>query len=490
MKLLRQTVLFIAASLMMVACDDFLGGESSDLTFDSASQTLLDQTVGSTTLEAKGLTFTTKGPWTSQITEVSTKASEELSWISISPDHGDEAGEYTISITLGENTTGEDRTARIVITCGEEQVEIVITQVSTEDVPSQGEGEGQTPGGQPSMPQYKKYVSSLEWTYTHWDGTSEKDVLNFFYDDDKRVTRIVRDYTSSDQYEWRKALWGFVYDTAGKVAIGKHTENEYGTNTRDMSVELDSYGRVSRYVFFDDDPEFLEYGRFEYDAQGYMSASVWGDPDGEEGSKYYYTDGLLSAVEDFDDDEDGYQSYGREEIPYFNRMYQNRYANDKINFDLNTVLLEGDFGLDENAMMVGLRMCGKFTDCLMEMGGVYDSAIAMPDQNSTYTKPGEVIPVEYTSVRYETADEDQKIVWTFDDEGCPMTATETMKYQEYTVKYNIVVTDEVQREDIGLDEMDNEVVVKYYKFYTTEPSYTKTNRSWNCQEVLKVNYVQ
>lgn len=96
----------------------------------------LEQTVfADETLTGNALSFTTTGPWTSTITEVTTKSgtkaatkSETVSWISITPDHGDVAGKYDISINLEPNLTGEDRSATITVTCAGEEMNITITQ--------------------------------------------------------------------------------------------------------------------------------------------------------------------------------------------------------------------------------------------------------------------------------------------------------------------------------------------------------------------------
>ena len=77
-----------------------------------------------------GIQFTTTGAWTSTI-ETSTellRSSNATNWISVSPDHGDQAGDYTITISLTVNATGEDRIALIVISSGGKKLTITVTQ--------------------------------------------------------------------------------------------------------------------------------------------------------------------------------------------------------------------------------------------------------------------------------------------------------------------------------------------------------------------------
>jgi hypothetical protein len=86
-----------------------------------------------------GVTFTTTGAWTSSIsgTEANLKSSQlragSPAWISISPDHGDKAGNYTISISLEPNFTGNDRTAVITISCNGTDITVTVTQKSTKE---------------------------------------------------------------------------------------------------------------------------------------------------------------------------------------------------------------------------------------------------------------------------------------------------------------------------------------------------------------------
>ncbi len=477
MKVLRSCLYAIAALAIFASCEEL--GNDNQLIIDPVEDALLEQTVGSETITAEGVSFTTTGAWTSQVVPVSTKASQPM-WVSITPDHGDEAGTYTISINLEANDTGEDRKANIIISCGEQTITISITQVATPEVPSQGEVQ---------TPEYKKYVSKLEWNYTHYDGEVEEDVLEFAYDEKNRIARMTRNHTHSDsEDDWVQNVWTFNYDIVGEVQLTGVKKDNYETITYILDATLDKEGRVSRYVVADDDRGYL---RYEYDEDGYLSAYAFGElyEDGvvEGGIEFIYTDGLLSAAQYFSND-GGYEEEEPDEIPYFNAMYINRYKNDKINVDLNPFILAGDFGVEEELIWLPVRLCGKFTDCLMEIGGVYDEAVEV-DRWHEYITPNVTIPVKYTTVRTEVPEAGNPIVWTFDDEGCPLTATETFNYQEYEVTYDIVVGDTVIGERPGWDpDTDTEVMVKLYDYTTTPKQYTKTANSWSCPKVLTVTY--
>ena len=465
-----------AALVMLASCDQFIGGD--ELSIDPVQDALLEQTVGSAALAAEDVTFTTTGAWTSQVVP-STKGSQPM-WVSISPDHGDAAGTYTVTIVLEPNDTGEDRKADIIISCGTQKITISITQVATENVPSGGED---VPSGGENVqaPEYRKYVSKLEWDYTDYDGEVEKDVLTFEYDDKDRVVRMVNDY--DDDYDSYNVRWSFNYSIAGEIEMTRVKTDEYETTSNILVATLDDSGRVSRCAEADD--TYNDYVRFTYNDGGYLSGIGYVDglDNEEDGVKLYYTDGLLSGISEFDNDGE----YELEELPY-STMYANRYPNDRINVDLNVFIMEGEFWLEDEFMWLPIRLCGKFSDCLMETGGAYGQMKAA-EMWREYTTPNVTIPVKYTTVELEEQEDGPEIVWTFDDDGCPLTATETLNWQEYDVTYDIVVGDEVVRERYEWDpEAETEVLVKYYDYTETPKQYTKTANSWSCPQVLRVTY--
>lgn len=80
-----------------------------------------------------GVTFTTEGAWTSEITE-STKVKSVRAvsdWVSITPSSGEKAGDYTVRISLSTNFTGEKRSADIRIECNGQIITIAVTQEAT-----------------------------------------------------------------------------------------------------------------------------------------------------------------------------------------------------------------------------------------------------------------------------------------------------------------------------------------------------------------------
>ena len=130
MKTAKFFMALLATALLASCSDDKdYSGDFGQIKVPDTRQ--LEQTISADdTQSARGVTFSTEGAWTSAITQTRTEAPD---WISVSPDHGDAAGTYTLKITLEPNDSEESRSAAIVITCGTSKIEISVTQEGTKD---------------------------------------------------------------------------------------------------------------------------------------------------------------------------------------------------------------------------------------------------------------------------------------------------------------------------------------------------------------------
>ena len=133
--LLKSAVIAASAVFVLSSCSDK----------EAPNETLFNQIVNADDTSGKsGVTFVTTGAWTSSITEETTKLTKSgtTSWISIAPDHGDAAGEYTITISLQKNYASEDRKATITITFDDMDITITVTQKGTEtETPANYDGD-------------------------------------------------------------------------------------------------------------------------------------------------------------------------------------------------------------------------------------------------------------------------------------------------------------------------------------------------------------
>ncbi len=133
MRKFRLFVAMILAAFFFSSCEEEVNVKAIILD-STVSEEDLAQIIEAGETSGTSISFKTAGAWTSEIKAVKAKgASPE--WISINPDHGDKAGDYTVNIILENNDTYEDRAAEIIISCGGESVNISVTQQAAPFIP-------------------------------------------------------------------------------------------------------------------------------------------------------------------------------------------------------------------------------------------------------------------------------------------------------------------------------------------------------------------
>lgn len=132
--LLKIGMLPLLLCLLTAACSDDeedKGGNIGSNIEVPATETLTQDTYADETETPKTVAFTTKSAWTSSIsTGSATRAATDSTWVSVSPDHGDRAGKYDLSVNLERNFTGSERSAVITINCGGDRIEIHVSQAA------------------------------------------------------------------------------------------------------------------------------------------------------------------------------------------------------------------------------------------------------------------------------------------------------------------------------------------------------------------------
>lgn len=177
-------VLLALLPLLLMGCSKEDGADGGGQAVQLATGTTNEYTVyadETAVAPSQGITFTTTGPWRATVAE--TRAGAD--WVTISPDHGDQAGSYTITVSLEANTTGQDRKAVVTIECGDTRVTITIEQ---KGVTASGE--------QPQEPVLDMpRVSRFETAYFYYDGTTvvseETSAFDCLYDETGRLSQIV-----------------------------------------------------------------------------------------------------------------------------------------------------------------------------------------------------------------------------------------------------------------------------------------------------------
>ena len=147
-KLLHTTMLALLAVLLFTSCE-----ENIDTIKDYDKDKLSITTYADDTEVKGGFSFTATEAWTTAIDYGESVRSGSNDWVTLDPASGN-AGEVTITITLDENLTGEDRNATIRIICGETTLTITIEQRSSEN--PNGDNTGDDP-----MTKDKRYAIEL-----------------------------------------------------------------------------------------------------------------------------------------------------------------------------------------------------------------------------------------------------------------------------------------------------------------------------------------
>lgn len=246
-------MLLAGATFAFAGCNN--EGGDGDKQIKIPDQTQLTQVVGSDdTNGSSAVNFTTTGPWSSSIEDVTVKGNE-ASWVSISPDHGDAAGDYTMTITLTPNTSTESRKANVKIICNDAVVTIEVEQKGV---------------GQP-VEEAQKKISQIKIT----DPDGSVSVMSIGYDSLGRPASLKSMYDNELTYECTMAYTNGVVVCDYKDYDGSLVEA--GTETYKF---ID--GRVAS-VF--DSREGKVTTAYEYNGEGYKTKYI----------EYYYNSDSTSV---------------------------------------------------------------------------------------------------------------------------------------------------------------------------------------------------
>ena len=178
-RFLLSTVAFVA--VLFVACDGLDDGTKTIEFTDGTKPTqtfYADDTAGS-------VKFRAADAWTATVVDA-TRAS--VDWITLNRYSG-EAGECEITVTFDENTSGKERSAKIIIICGDTSITVTITQK-----PDKRNDSGENP-----MPSIDKHV--IKAVKYRKDSMYDADPIEasfiFKYDNDDRISGFESTYDDS-----------------------------------------------------------------------------------------------------------------------------------------------------------------------------------------------------------------------------------------------------------------------------------------------------
>ena len=460
------------------ACSDeeeTLGGK--DIQFAEGTSDKIEVYADETEGTAEGgISFTTTGPWRATVTPVTkaggadwlsvgTKAEGETSWVAVVPDHGDEAGAYSIRIELGVNATGADRSATITITCGATTITITVTQKGTTE-----SGEVPEEGTDPEVPvtTYPHLVSRIEFAYipSRLEGSTEEELnrtYEFEYDGEDRISEYsMKEYDYYDGSVEREIAGTLDYSTAGEIRV-----SERGFEGGDYTLKLNGAGYVESVSGMDN--------TFEYDEAGRWTKHTWN------GGKCWMTlgynaDGVISEgvlhEPGYDDEnvgEGAVEMFGTED-------------NDQLNVDVNMLFLWGLYSnydwyegnenyVSTDTVIMGrldrlgfLRLLGKGADKYVIYGGEYDAVASGGMNMEGHPTPGYEYENSWESTTTVDTENDSKLAYQIESDGkvTSISYTQTWVLLKKTQKYR-VTNEWVYRDENGIDYYRVEPISGTYK---------------------------
>ena len=295
-------MLLAAAAAAFCACSDDNGGDGGkDIQLAPGTPKdytiFADETSGT---PSEGISFTTTGPWRATVAETRAEVSGgSPSWVTVSPDHGDAAGDYTITIGLGVNATGKDRRATITIECGSTKITITVEQKGTTE-----EGEVPDEGDEPVVPAGVQLVSEVYCYFNDSPGVENRRI-ELTYDERNRLVRwkettnevvspgMVETVTRTYEYEYGDGVVRIAnpeedtHFTVWLNAAGYAERVERSRSGESADITTYEYDSENRLIRTEQEDEWEDYVW----ENGNLVESRYGSPDGESDvTRFTYTD--------------------------------------------------------------------------------------------------------------------------------------------------------------------------------------------------------
>lgn len=363
MKINRKTTTLWALFLLfgLAACSDDEEGNGS-IMLTNGTQTSQTIYADETTDNSGGIHFTAAADWTASVIPVTSRAEggSSVDWLSLSAYSGG-PGEYTLTLTLKKNTTGQDRKAKIEIVCADDVITITVEQKGTTE-----EGESLV---EPTEPDGEKYfVKRIDEIRHNSSGGTDTNIIYFEYDESGRIALVKADEggegDEKDMYYTAYEFGGntitvrqyYLGDNAARAMLKMPESNvcRHFLKTRatygqeDVTVfTLDEEGKatVIDYEWYDGRGVVAGSANVQYDENGYLiggteSYTVSYNPGQvyEFVSKAEWLNGNLVKVMQDGGAENSEDNMA--EMRYENSAYIN---NSKVNLDFTWIICESEW---------------------------------------------------------------------------------------------------------------------------------------------------
>lgn len=280
-----HAILSLMGAIAFIACSDDNGGEEGkDIQLapgTSKDYTIFaDETSGT---PSEGISFTTTGPWRATVAETRADVSEGSSWVTVSPDHGDAAGDYTITIALEVNTTGKDRRATVMIECGGTKITITVEQKGTTE-----EGEIPDDSDEPAVPA-RQLISEMKF-YSKKNPDKSYSNIKLTYDDQNRITKW-QEESMDEGYRDARTI---TFEYGGDVV---HISSDASSDDPDDPNTYTAYLNKNGFVTRTEGPG-RDATTYEYDSENRLVRMV----QATEWQEYVWKDGNLTEIKYGNDD--------------------------------------------------------------------------------------------------------------------------------------------------------------------------------------------
>ncbi len=231
-----------------------------------------NQTIYADETEApEGIQFTATSAWTADVKASAATRANSVDWVrllfnGVEKYNGD-AGSFTMTVELSENTTGRSRTVTITLVCGDTRITITIVQDGRTEEEAQSDESNigiPAPGsrlvsritsdGYATDFTYdaKNRVVKTEQTYTYDDGTVSKDVSEIAYTSNGLV---IDEYYFMNGQEYERETITLVVGSNGYAISGTEEDED---SSAIWEAEYDAGGYLARHQY-DDEGDWIDY---------------------------------------------------------------------------------------------------------------------------------------------------------------------------------------------------------------------------------------
>lgn len=361
-----------------------------------------DQTSGT----GGGISFTAATDWTATVTDVTSKAeSNTVSWLTLSQYSGG-PGEYTLTLTLSTNLTGQTRKAQIEIRCGNDVITITVEQKAEDS-------EGNIPDAPIESMTYPAKVSKISyrenyWNQDEWAYPIEID-HEFKYNTEGRIAEYVytanNPSTSDAAYKLTTSL---DYNISGEIRITE--QGSYDDSPESYTLIMNNHGYAERM-----ETEGMVY-QFSYNDDDRLAQISWQSDNGVSTKhtyrlKYTYTNGAPDKTTLWEDNYE-YSYHAENELEYGTT------PNNLLNIDPNVLFEEvtdlnasdGPNGYQADGFggrlqrLALLRLIGKRSDYYVSRDEDNYDELSSPVTGYPADQIGQIVHETYTDYERSTSD--------------------------------------------------------------------------------------